>query len=742
MMDISAVTQIADGEWVHLRGDAQIATAEMLLTADEMDYNRRTGEAEARGKVHYVHFERNEELWADRAEYNVDTETGRFFNPRGAGTVRIDARPGVLTSSNPFYFQGRWAERIKEKYILYDGWITNCRVPKPWWTLRGPKFDIIPGQRALAYRSTFRVRWMPLFYTPFFYKSLEREPRKSGFLMPNLGNSSRRGKMIGIGYYWAINRSYDATYRIQDFTQRGFAHHLEVRGKPRAGSDFDAILYGVNDRGLLQDNGERRKEGGFSFLMNGRSDLGHGFQARGAVNYISSFKFRQAFTESFNEAIFSEVHSLGFVKKDWSSYNFNIVFARLENYQSVSKLIEEQIDGQTVFREVPDRTVIRKLPQLEFMSRDRRIWKDLPVWVSLESTAGLLRRNQPLFQTRQFMERIDFWPRIMTALRWKGFSLLPSFSIRETHWGEQQQGDHILGSNFNRHAREASVDLIAPSLERTFNSRNWLGEKLKHVIEPRASFRHVSGVEDFGRIIRFDETELFSNTTEAEISITNRLYSRRRGQVSEILSWQLWHQRYFDPSFGGAVVEGQRNVVYSSAMLTPYTFLDRPRRYSPVVSVVRASPRPGFGIEWRADYDPLRGQVVNSGVTADARVSRYYLSLGHNQVACVPLAAGGDCNDPNTARLSPSSSQMRMQLGFGDTNKRGWNAGFTAIYDYRLGIMQFATTQVTYNTDCCGLSVQFRRFSFGTRNENQFRVAFAIANIGSFGTLKKQERLF
>jgi LPS-assembly protein len=85
---------------------------------------------------------------------------------------------------------------------------------------------------------------------------------------------------------------------------------------------------------------------------------------------------------------------------------------------------------------------------------------------------------------------------------------------------------------------------------------------------------------------------------------------------------------------------------------------------------------------------------------------------------------------------------MRMQLGFGDTNKRGWNAGFTAIYDYRLGIMQFATTQVTYNTDCCGLSVQFRRFSFGTRNENQFRVAFAIANIGSFGTLKKQERLF
>ena len=73
---------------------------------------------------------------------------------------------------------------------------------------------------------------------------------------------------------------------------------------------------------------------------------------------------------------------------------------------------------------------------------------------------------------------------------------------------------------------------------------------------------------------------------------------------------------------------------------------------------------------------------------------------------------------------------------------RGWNAAFSSVYDFRVGTMQFATTQVTYNTDCCGISVQYRRFNFGTRFENQFRVAFAVANIGTFGTLKKQERLF
>jgi len=39
--------------------------------------------------------------------------------------------------------------------------------------------------------------------------------------------------------------------------------------------------------------------------------------------------------------------------------------------------------------------------------------------------------------------------------------------------------------------------------------------------------------------------------------------------------------------------------------------------------------------------------------------------------------------------------------------------------------------------------VQYRRFGLaGTRNENQFRVAFAVSNIGTFGTLKRQERIF
>ena len=50
--------------------------------------------------------------------------------------------------------------------------------------------------------------------------------------------------------------------------------------------------------------------------------------------------------------------------------------------------------------------------------------------------------------------------------------------------------------------------------------------------------------------------------------------------------------------------------------------------------------------------------------------------------------------------------------------------------------------QGTYNWDCCGFTVEYRRFNLGIRNENQYRFALFLANVGTFGNLRKQERLY
>jgi LPS-assembly protein len=712
---IDAVTQEVEGSLRHLRGHVHLETIDKKLEADEADYDEETGDTEVRGHVRYENFLDGTKLQCDHGKYNVNSETGIFYELSGTSQPKIVSRPGLLTTSNPFYFEGKWAERKEDRYIIHDGFVTDCKVPKPWWRLNGPTFDIIPGDRAIAYHSVFHIKRVPLFYLPAYYKSLKKLPRKSGFLTPSFGRSSLFGEFIGLGYYWAINRSYDLLYRGEYYSLRGLASTVDLRGKVRPGTDFGFTLYGVNDKGVSDGNGQVQKAGGYQFTLDGRSQLGDGWQVQGQINYLSSFLFRQTFSQSFHEAIFSESHSVGFLTKHWSTFGFYVVTERNEEFQSVAP---------------DDNIVIRKLPEVEFLSRNRKIVGGvLPVWFSLESSAGFLDRTQPDFQTRQFVPRVDLYPRLTSAFHFRGFSLTPSFAVRETNYGSTLVNGLVSGQDVLRSAREVRIELMLPALARIYKSPKWLGgEKVKHVIESRVEYSFVDGVNDFNRIIRFDENDLLSNTNQVTLSITNRLFVKNKdGNVNEVLRWDLSQSRYFDPTFGGAVVAGQRNVVQSSEELDGFAFINGPRSYSPVVSALRFQQK--IGVEWRMDYDPLLGHISNSAFSADVRFSKYFISLGHNEVRTDPAVA-------------PNSNQVRALFGIGNQNRKGWNAATSIYYDYKRGILEFATTQVTYNTDCCGISFEYRRFNFGTRDDSQYRVAFAISNVGTFGTLRKQERIF
>ncbi len=129
------------------------------------------------------------------------------------------------------------------------------------------------------------------------------------------------------------------------------------------------------------------------------------------------------------------------------------------------------------------------------------------------------------------------------------------------------------------------------------------------------------------------------------------------------------------------------------------------------------------------DYDPLLKHVSSSTFSADLRLSKYFFSAGHTEVRADPVVA-------------PSSDQLRGTFGIGNQSRKGWNAAFSTYYDYKRGITDFSLFEVTYNTDCCGISVEYRRINAGIRDDTQYRVAFAVSNIGSFGTLRKQERIY
>ncbi len=711
-------TQQEEGDWVYLRGRHKIDTSDSELRADELDYNKETGYVEARGKVEYQNFVTQEKLYADKVEYyaHQDEETGEFYNVSGSAPFRVDTRPGLLTTTNPFYFQAKWAEKIQGEYVLHEGFITDCVLPNPWWTLRGNLFEIYPRDHAIAHRSWFYVRRIPLFYLPIFRKRLEKHPRHSGILLPSGGTNSLKGYYLDAGYYWAISRSYDFTYEGTYYSDVGLQHNAEFRGKVNDNTGFDITINGLANN----STNPSIDASGFYLLADGKSLLGDGWEVHGHLDLLSSFAYRSQFSLNINEAVYTQTESVGFIDKHWSDYGITFAAARDVNFLSAT---------------LGDSVEIRSVPEADFVVREHQLL-GLPLWFSLDSSSGAFYRTEPDYQTRQFVPRTNLVPAVNTSFHFGGVYIEPSLAIHETFYGSSfipgsvaTGTDVVTGANLVRSARDVGIDLVFPSLERIYEHvPSWMGEKVKHVIEPRVTYRYVSGVDNFNDIVRFDQTELLSDTNQVEFSVANRLLAKdKNGTVTDLLSWQLFYDRYFNPTFGGAVLPGQPNIVESIADLTGYTFLVGPRHQSPVVSALRLQTK--VSVDYRTEWDPVRHEFIDMGVNVGYRLQNLGFSIGETRVRTDPI-------------LLANTDQLRAQVTYGNQNKRGFNVGASMFYDVNLGVLEYMSTQVSYNTDCCGLTVQYRRFAFGTRDEHQTLFSFSISNIGSVGTLNRQERMF
>ena len=65
------------------------------------------------------------------------------------------------------------------------------------------------------------MRNIPIIpFVPFFGAAIRRE-RQTGFLYPEVGNSSTKGAFLKIPFFWAISDSQDLTVALDTYTRRG-----------------------------------------------------------------------------------------------------------------------------------------------------------------------------------------------------------------------------------------------------------------------------------------------------------------------------------------------------------------------------------------------------------------------------------------------------------------------------------------------------------------------------------------
>jgi LPS-assembly protein len=501
-------------------------------------------------------------------------------------------------------------------------------------------------------------------------------------------------------------------------SSRGASERGQLRAKPFEGTSITYSYFGVDDRGLIV-GGVRQPQGGEEQRLEIQSQLPGGWRFVTDYNQLSSLTFRLAFADTYGDAINSEVRSAIFLSNNFHGFSLN--FAGLNDKSFL------QIDPATSVS-------IRNFPEARFDSVEQAPWRNLPVYFGLDSFVDALHRSDSDINTPSFVGRTEFAPRVTVPIHlgdWLGVTTTAAF--RTTRYGASlTAADQVSDRAIVRNTGEFTVDLRPPTLERFFE-RPKSKKRYKHSIEPVITYRYVTGVNNFADFIRFDSDSTITDTNEIEYGVTQRFFVKKDGddEARELVSWRLVQKHFFDPTFGGAAVAGERNVFQALNSITPFAFALGPVHWSPLVSDVTIAPGSKYDIEQILEYDPNIAKLTTIGSLLKVRpYGKWYATVAHFRLDANPI-------------LQPISNQVRTLFGYGSQNTQGFSAAAGISYDLTNDALQNQLVQVSYNGRCCGLSLEYRRIALGqVRTENQFRVAFIIANIGTFGNLRRQEKIY
>jgi LPS-assembly protein len=758
------------GDVYTLRGAVEVKFATYVFHGDTVTYDAASGEAAATGGAQLDGGPRDMHITASHAVYNIRSQTGKFYDVAGTTGARFRGVNVTLTSSSPIAFTAQMLEQTgPQEYMLHAGSVTSCELPHPKWKFHAAKIILRVGDSAKVYNSTFRIKGVPVLYLPYAAPPVERLGRQSGLLIPVLGSSTAKGTIVGDSFYWAINRSMDATLGGEYLSRRGWSLTESFRATPSQSSFINFNYFQVFDRGTTQTttsssgftSTNKVNQGGEDIKLNAVAMFPYSIRGVASLEYLSSFAFRQAFAETFSQAVNSEVRSSTFLSKSVNGFFFNGYAARYQNFQSTTP-------GDVI--------TILHVPGLDLSSVDHKIFAS-PLYWSYDLAAEGLRRSEPGFVTPGLVGRFDISPTISLPIFFRGWTIRPAIDLRNTVYTEENvpspTGPVPTYNILNRRVLDTSLELRPPALAKVFDF-TLAGRKIKHTIEPRVIYRYTNGLENFFSIIRFDYRDILSNTNEVEYGLTQRLYFKRvkpdcdeqkvttcvPAGANEFITWEVKQKYFIDPDFGGAVVPGTRNVLTTTVDFTGIAFLTDPRRFAPIVSRLRyrtngGDPAWDLDTGWELDYDTKKGRINSSTLYTTYHLQNYFLGASQSffqNLGEIVFAPGTRTPLPpcfpghlNAGPCLPQDfNQVRGLLGYGSPTKRGLSLAGSLGYDFGFNLRQFAVAQAAYNWDCCGFSFEYRRFFLPAvgRDENQYRFAFTLANIATFGNMKRQERLF
>ena len=414
---------------------------------------------------------------------------------------------------------------------------TTCPLGNEDWMLTASDIDI--SQRAgLGIGRGVRLdfKGVPILYTPFISFPVGNE-RKSGFLFPTIGTSTRSGYSLAIPWYWNIAENYDATLTPTYYSKRGSRLDTEFRYLNPFG-DGEGQL----DIAYLPDDREFGDERSLVHFVD-QSDFTRRLRLNIDASNASDDQWFEDFgmgPESTSVTYLNRSASLTYLDDRW------LAILHAQNFQT--------IDFATAGRMpiAPTDRPYTLLPQLAV----RGSFPDQPFGLTwgMDMELGNFDHNVDGLPTGW---RSDFAPEVRMSLRGAGVYIEPAASWRYTKY---QLDEADLATNADdsptRSAPILSVD-GGMVFERLFGSRK---QRLS-TIEPRFMYLYVpyrnqddlpvfdTGLADLNlvqlfRTNRYVGADRLGDANQLAIGFTSRWLDADTGE--QYISATVGQAYYFD----------------------------------------------------------------------------------------------------------------------------------------------------------------------------------------------------
>jgi LPS-assembly protein len=711
-----------------------------IYADDVMAY---TGEHRAVATGNVIIAQGNNRISAEHAEFDTETGLGTFYNAWGLTAVKPPvqtARPGAIApppivgEETIIYFFGEKIEKIApKKFRITNGGFSTCVQPTPRWDLNAGTVILNIDHYTMLKQAVLRVKGVPMFYTPILWYPTKHGGRATGILIPTYGSSSLRGQSLHNAFFWAINRSQDATILHDWFSTTGQGLGGEYRYNAGTGDgNIRAYLDDQHGATYTQDNGtQTTTPAQRSYEIRGGANqvLPGGIRARANVNYFSSIVTSQTFNTNIYDASRNQRSFGGNLLGAWGKYSMNAT-----------------IDHSEYFYSQTNSVVSGSLPRVSF-SRNERPILESPVYFSAgaEFLHSLRATNIGPVSDDTGLSRVDFSPQIRYPFKkWQWFTVNSTIGWRETYYTRSYEttGDpHILPSKIvdtglNRTLYTIQSQIVGPVFNRVWDTpENGYAEKFKHSIEPVLTVQRTSSVDNIDQIVKLDGTDSFVGGATLTYGLNNRFYAKRKLTPGA----QAQAREVFDVELGQSYYTNQNAAQYDLQYQTTLGQL-APTHFSPIALSFRALPADTVNATLRAEFDArYHAMRTISAQGTYSWTTRVQVAGGWSKRGYIPeIREFNDCREPTPGCIP---AQLDQALNFSSTmHTRDNTVGgvYSFNYDVLHGTLIQQRVSAFYNAQCCGLAIEYQTYNYGANSvspipaDHRFFLSFTLAGLGNF----------